>query len=224
MKTRTLDAAFALKALTSTGAFEGYASIFDVEDRLHEVVTKGAFEKTLREHRVKGRLPAMLWQHDTRDPVGVWREMREDEVGLYVRGQLFIEDIARARQAHALLRENALSGLSIGFRTVRSAIEPKTGVRTLTEIELFEVSLVTFPAHDAARVHDIKAMLRSGRVPDARQFESFLRDAGLSRRQAKALMADGYRALSRRDAADPLLRDLVARAKRVAGHFTDNEA
>lgn len=202
---RHLDAALELKQLSETGTFEGMASLFGVIDSMDDVVERGAFSKTLKAHREKNRMPALLWQHDAREPIGVFREIFENDAGLVVKGELFIDDIPRARQAHKLMKENALSGLSIGFRLIDSEIDPKQGVRRIKEVDLFEVSLVTFPALDSARVANVKAALRKldgDDIPTEREFEAFLRDAGLSKKQSKAFLALGYAGLTQRDADD----------------------
>lgn len=198
----TFDAHFELKALSDDGTFEGYASVFDVEDDMRDVVAAGAFKKSLAAHRKAGRMPALLWQHDRAEPIGGWLDVREDATGLYVKGRLFIADIPRARQAHALLKGGGLSGLSIGFRTVQAEIDENTGIRKLIEIDLFEVSLVTFPALESARVHSVKTA--AGTYPSAREVEHRLRGAGFSRRQAKALMARGHKGL---EAPKPAIPD-----------------
>ncbi len=203
MPTETLDFAADIKAISdgdAKGTFEGYGSVFGVEDFVRDIVAAGAFKKTIRAHKRKGRMPALLWQHDTREPIGVWDQMKEDGKGLYVKGRLLVDDVPKARQAHALLKENGISGLSIGFRTVMSEMNEKTGVRTLTEIELFETSLVTFPALDSARVdavkaEDIRDIIEDGETPDQKTLEAYLRDAGLSRREAKAFLSLGYQGL-----------------------------
>lgn len=200
MERKILDAAFNIKTLTDSGRFEGYASVFDEIDTARDRVAPGAFTDSLRQHRLKKRMPPMLWQHDAREPIGVWREIFEDSRGLFVRGELFINDIPRARQAYKLLCEKAISGLSIGFKVVESDLEPKTGSRTLTRIELMEVSMVTFPALESARISSVKTALQAGVVPSAREIETFLRDAGFSRRQAKGFIACGYKAVLQRDA------------------------
>jgi hypothetical protein len=199
-----LQAAFGIEKAGEKGVFEGYASVFDEIDNVKDRVAPGAFRATLETHRRQGRMPPLLWQHDMREPVGVLKEIYEDKKGLRIRGQLFIEDIPRARQAHRLMRENGLSGLSIGFRAAESAFDPTTGVRTLLKIDLMEISLVTFPALDSARVAGVKAALQSGNMPPVRAFEGFLRDAGFSRKQAKGIIACGYHALKTapRDAAE----------------------
>ena len=192
MTQQTLDAPFEVKALDEPGSFEGYASLFDAVDRARDVMSPGAFGKTLAEWRARGRLPALLWQHDAAEPIGVWREMREDARGLFVAGRLFVEDIPRARQAYALLKERALSGLSIGFRTAEAVLDEVARVRRLLEVELFEVSLVTFPALDAARVDGVKA---AETINTIREFEAFLRDVGgYSHAAAKAIACGGFKA------------------------------
>lgn len=142
-------------SVNAAGTFSGYGSVFGVTDAYGDVVAKGAFAKTLREWRAKGQLPALLWQHDPFEPIGVYQEMYEDEHGLYVVGRL--SETRRGVEARTLLRDGALSGLSIGFRTRRSTVDELRGTRILTEVELFEVSVVTFPANEAARVESAKA-------------------------------------------------------------------
>jgi hypothetical protein len=122
--------------------FEGYASLFGVPDSSGDVVAAGAFTKSLRT-----RGPAkvrMLYQHFAHEPIGVWQIIREDARGLYVKGRI-VTDTQRGRECLALLGEGALNGLSIGFRTVRARRDAKSATRTLLEIELWEISVVTFP-------------------------------------------------------------------------------
>lgn len=140
-------------ALSPDGGIEGYASLFGVADQARDMVMPGAFTQTLRTRGIR-RVP-MLFQHDPAQIVGVWLELREDIRGLYARGRL-IADVARGRELLALLRNGAIDGLSIGYRTVRGRIDPRTRVRRLYEIDLWEVSIVTFPLLDGARVHAVK--------------------------------------------------------------------
>ena len=126
---------------------EGYASLFGVPDRGGDVVERGAYKASLEN---KGRRIRMLWQHDPAEPIGVWDIVREDAQGLYVKGRL-LKDVARAREAAALLDAGAIEGLSIGYRTVK-ATKDDGGRRRLLELELWEVSLVTFPMLPDARV------------------------------------------------------------------------
>ena len=146
-------------AIDVDGTVEGYASLFAEVDGARDMVMPGAFATTLRTRGLR-RIP-MLFQHDPAEPIGVWLELREDLRGLYARGRL-IPEVKRAREVLALVREGAIDGLSIGFRTVRGRIDPKTRVRKLDAVDLWEVSIVTFPMLANARVRAVKG--RAGGV------------------------------------------------------------
>jgi HK97 family phage prohead protease len=152
-----------LKFLAETGVFEGYASVFNVVDQVQDKIAPGAFKESLAAHRKSSRQPPLLWQHDAQEPIGAWREMYEDNHGLFVKGDLFIKDIALAKEAYKLLKENVVTGLSIGYRTQESHFEQKGGVRVLTKLDLMEVSLVTFPANEMARVSSVKSAAKNFR-------------------------------------------------------------
>lgn len=176
-ETRTATVRLEHKALGKEGEFEGYGSVFGVRDSYNEVVARGAFGQSLSAHREAGTLPALLWQHDATRPIGNYSEMFEDDKGLYVKGQLALETQG-GREAHALLKAGALNGLSIGFMPVRSEIMEDTDLRTLTEVDLWEVSLVTFPANGAARVSGTKALNRISDLTDWKSMERYLREEG----------------------------------------------
>ena len=150
------DFSFQIKAVSDDGFFSGYASVFDVVDGDYDVVLKGAFTESLASWSAKKSLPAMLWQHRIPEPIGIYTKMVEDSVGLYVEGKLCL-DSARGKEAHSLMKMGALSGLSIGFISRDDSYDRVTGVRTLKKLDLWEVSVVTFPANDAARVSGVKA-------------------------------------------------------------------
>lgn len=143
-----------VKSIDAEGRFAGYASVFDVLDNQRDVMQRGAFTKTLQ---ARGAQVKLLWQHMQDEPIGVITQMFEDERGLYVEGRLLLE-VARAREALALLKSGAISGLSIGYSPRRYTLDPESGVRNLHEVELWEVSLVTFPANEAAGVTVVKAL------------------------------------------------------------------
>ena len=128
----------------------GYASLFEQADENNDVVARGAYAASLKEKRDKGVRIKMLWQHDPAQPIGVWETVREDEKGLFVKGYL-LSDVPKAAEAAALLAAGALDGLSIGYRT-KKAQRGAQGRRYLTQIDLWEVSLVTFPMLRTARV------------------------------------------------------------------------
>ncbi len=139
-------------AILPDGSVEGYASLFGEIDQARDMVMPGAFAQTLRLRGVR-RIP-MLFQHDPAEPIGIWQEITEDWRGLRVCGRL-IPDVTRARELLALLREGAADGLSIGFKTVKAHVDPKSRVRKLDQIDLWEISIVTFPLLPGARVRAV---------------------------------------------------------------------
>lgn len=128
----------------------GYASVFGVRDKGGDIVMPGAYAAALKRLEGAGGRVRMLWQHDPAQPIGLWDEVREDDRGLFVKGRLLTE-VARGREAAALMAAGAVDGLSIGYRTLRAEKLPGGG-RKLLELELWEVSLVTFPMLPVARV------------------------------------------------------------------------
>lgn len=129
---------------------EGYASLFDITDQGRDVVAQGAYTASLRALRASCRTVKMLWQHDPAQPIGVWDEIVEDNKGLRVKGRL-LEDVARGREAAKLIEAGAIDGLSIGYRTKRAS-KTGEGGRRLLEVDLWEISLVTFPMLPQARL------------------------------------------------------------------------
>ena len=199
--TKTIQMPFEIKSVDDSGTFSGYGSVFHNEDSYGDIVRPGAFEKSLAKWAEKGRLPPMLWQHKSGEPIGVFTKMQEDERGLYVEGRLLVDAIPQARAAHALLQEKALGGMSIGYREIKTAWNRDGGTQDLLELDLWEVSIVTFPANEAATVDSVKSALDAGGLPTLSEFEKFLRDAGFSKTQANAIASHGLRQLLR-DAAD----------------------
>jgi uncharacterized protein len=129
---------------------EGYASLFGKTDQGGDVVRQGAYAASLKRLGAKGGRVKMLWQHDPAQPIGVWDEVREDATGLWVKGRI-LPEVEKGREAAVLLAAGAIDGLSIGYRTVKAERDGK-GQRLLSELELWEVSLVTFPMLPEARV------------------------------------------------------------------------
>jgi len=189
----------ALEDVSGDGSFSGYASLFGAVDLGRDVIEPGAFAASLK-RRGAGDV-RMLYQHDPDQPIGRWMSIREDQRGLHVEGKLAL-GVVRAREVHELMKSGALDGLSIGFQTLRARTEAKAGVRRILSADLWEISVVTFPMQPGARVTAVKAagMLSLTR----RELERRLtRDAGLSRRQARGLIARGHSALSDRQDAAP---------------------
>jgi HK97 family phage prohead protease len=166
------------------GVFEGYASVFGIVDQGMDVVERGAFMKSLGRRNVK-----MLWQHNMAEPIGVWEEIREDDRGLFVRGRL-LKEVTKGCEAMALMRAGAIDSMSIGYRTMEAVEEGNGRVRKLTEVDLFEISLVTFPMLPDAKITAIKS------IETERDFEKFLREAGYSRKQAAAIALHGFKAIN----------------------------
>lgn len=140
-------------AISSDGAIEGYASLFGEVDQARDMVMPGAFAQTLKARGLR-KIP-MLFQHDPSEPVGVWLDIAEDWRGLRARGRL-IPDVMRAKELLSLIKAGAIDGLSIGYRTVRGQIDPRSRVRRLYQVDLWEISIVTFPLLNGARVSAVK--------------------------------------------------------------------
>ncbi|MBB4303771.1 hypothetical protein GGD81_002823 [Rhodobium orientis] len=203
-----------LTSVEADGSFSGYASLFGLIDLNRDLVEPGAFAASLRARGAAGI--KMLYQHDPAEPIGVWTEVAEDGTGLFVRGQL-MTSVARGAEVLELMRAGALDGLSIGFRTVKGRSEARTGIRRLIEIDLWEISVVTFPMLPGARVASVKTA--TGTHPTRRELERWLtQDAGLTRKAARALLSGGYRALTgtpdAADTAEDRLRSALLRATR----------
>ena len=140
-------------AVDADGVFEGYASLFGLADLGNDVVMPGAFADSLKKRGVRD--VRLLWQHDPAQPIGRWILIEEDRRGLRVRGKLNLA-VERAREIHALMRDGAVDGLSIGFRVERARAERPTGLRRLEKLDLWEISVVTFPMLPDARVESVK--------------------------------------------------------------------
>lgn len=164
-----LDVPLSLKSVSDSGEFEGYGSVFGVKDSHDDVVMSGAFAASLRAWSDRKALPALLWQHRMDEPIGVYTEMKEDDVGLYVRGRLLIDDDPLAKRAHAHMKAGSLTGLSIGYVLKDWEYDRSKEAFLLKEIDLWEVSLVTFPSNDEARISDVKNALARGEIPEQKK-------------------------------------------------------
>lgn len=206
LKTKAID--FNVKAIDDDGFFSGYCSVFDVEDSYGDVVKAGAYTETIKAWTDKGKMPPILWQHSRSDVIGVWTKLVEDEKGLYGEGRLLVKDVAKAREAHALMKAGAIDGLSIGYRVQKWSYNEDDDVLELLAIDLKEVSVVTFPANDESLVDNIKSKLEKGDLPTLPEFEKFLRDAGgFSKSQATAIAGHGLRSLTQGEPEDTKAAD-----------------
>lgn len=199
METKHLDFGFEVKSVGADGTIEGYGSVFGNADNYSDIIQKGAFDKSIKAHKENKSMPAMLWQHSADAPLGVWTEMFEDGNGLKLKGKLAM-DTVKGKEAHALLKMGAINGLSIGFMTKQAQYDEKTEIRTLTEVDLWEVSVCTFPANSKARVTHVKS---ADQVQTPKDAEQILRDSGFSKADATAFVSRVLRMGEQRsDSAD----------------------
>lgn len=183
-----------IKALKETGEFEGYGSTFGGEpDAYGDIIAVGAYADSLAEHRAKGTMPKMYWQHNPDEPIGKWLDAREDDHGLLMHGKLNM-NVQRARDAHAHLKAGDIDGLSIGYRIKAYSVDTETGVWTLEKLDLREVSVVSEGANENAVVqsvkaakaaHDLTEKLKAGDRLTEREFELWLKGMGFSNSQAE---------------------------------------
>ena len=205
MQTKRLEFSFELKSIEEDGTFTGYGSVFGVKDSYDEIVEPGAFVESLNV-----RKPALLWQHRSGEPIGVYTEIKEDNIGLYMVGKLALKT-QRGAEAYELMKMGAVSGLSIGFQTREDTYDKVTGIRTLKKLDLWEVSLVTFPANDSARVQRVKTFEE---MKSINEIEDCLRDAGFSRTEAKAIISR-LQFLGRRDAVEEEIKEALLKTTSI---------
>ena len=186
-----------LKDIDDNGAFSGFASVYNKVDQGGDMVMPGAFAKSIAKFTSGEKKFKMLWQHDTRQPIGVWDKVEDTAYGLKVYGRA-LKSIRQGAEAHTLMKEGVLDGLSIGFKTIESAevVMDEEYVRQLKGIELWEVSTVTFPMETNALVTDVKQLQGIGEV------ERILRDAGVPNKFAKMVAAYGFTEAVKRLAGD----------------------
>lgn len=202
------DVPFEIKAedVADDGVFSGYGSTFGGKpDSYGDVIAPGAFTETIAKGGRNGTGIAMLWQHKSDEPIGVWRSIEQNKKGLKLEGQLAIKS-TKGSDAHELMKIGAIKGLSIGFDIAKDGftINETTNIRTLKKLNLWEVSPVTFPANTRAQISTVKAIEEA---TTERELEAVLRDEGLSRRSAMALISKcKHFALPRESAMSNLLQ------------------
>jgi HK97 family phage prohead protease len=202
MKSETLDIQAELKAYNGDdeeekGVFSGYGSIFGNKDLGNDVMVQGAFAKSIASKGPKG--VKLLYQHDAKEPIGVFDEIIEDRKGLRVKGRLAM-GTQKGREVYELMKMGAIDGLSIGYRvSPKGADYDERGKkRMLKEVDLMEISAVTFPMNTRARVQAVKGEQRT-----VREWEETMRDAcGLSRSESKVAANAVFKALDQREVGD----------------------
>ena len=163
------NTSFELKEINEDGTIIGYGAVFDVKDNGGDIITKGAFSRSLN----TGKKVKMLWQHKRDEPIGVWNEIKSDDNGLLLKGQLALET-QQGRETYALLKMGALEGLSIGFIPVQVDFDEK-GTRLLQEVNLKEVSIVTFPMNEEANVLAVKSDQPELNIDQLKEVSEFIR-------------------------------------------------
>ena len=165
-----------------------------MEDSYGDVVRKGAFVDSINDWQAKTRCHPSFGNTISNC---AWRVVKlyENDKGLYGEGQLLINDVAKAKEAHALLKHGAIDGLSIGYYVKEYSIDNDAGIYNLLKLDLREVSIVTFPANIDSRIDAVKSHLAKGELPTLPDFEKFLREAGFSKSQATAIAGHGLRPL-----------------------------
>jgi len=187
-----------IKAVAEDGVIEGYGSTFGGEpDSYGDIVQPGAFADSLVKHRRSGTMPLMLWGHETYSPpIGDWQDMAEDGKGLWAKGQIDLDD-PMGQRVHRALKRKSMRGLSIGYETIeKKADQKRPGITLLEKLDLWELSVVNFPANRRASVTGVKN-IRDGGLPSLPQFETFLREAGFSKSEATAITSHGLTHLLR---------------------------
>jgi HK97 family phage prohead protease len=192
---RHREFSFKVSDLKDDGTFAGYASVFGTLDAYREVVVKGAFLKSIAAIKAADTVLPCLWSHKSECPIGGYDVIEEDDKGLRVEGFLLVNEVEKARETHALMKKRVVSGLSIGYYVLDDSYNDKERIRTLKELELVEVSIVTFPANADARVDadSIKSKLLRGASVTIREFEQHLREQGWSRLEAEAIAKSGFK-------------------------------
>lgn len=211
MEYKSFDMEF--KASGDGSKFSGFAAVFGNKDFGGDIIVDGAFTKSLKDIESKGRKVPILWQHYTDEPVGYWEKLVETEEGLYGDGVLLTDTDPMAKRASGLIKAGAISGLSIGFRVPKGGADFDDDVRYLKQIDLHEVSVVTFPMNDEARIDAVKAATMT-----VRSMERILtQDAKLSRSVARALLNGGMKDVqAMQDAGKDVDEELVRLLKRRA--------
>lgn len=220
---------FKFLAGAKAGTFSGYGAVFGNVDSHGDVIERGAFKASLRQWDSKGRLPKMLLQHggafgptDDMLPIGQWTAMEEDSKGLKVEGRLFGLETDRGALIYEGLTSGELDGLSIGFRAKKFTMGSKSGEarRTLHEVDLAEVSIVTWGSNDQALISSVKGSFDIRQIKSAKDFEHMLLDLGFARAFAKRVTASGYKAADTLHSSQSGGSDLAQKLRAAAARLS----
>jgi len=206
-----LDFALEVKGLTDAGHFEGYASTFGERDLGGDIVIAGAFKKSIKASGAKG--VKMFADHNSTKRIGVWTDITEDDKGLFVKGRLLLEK-QDGNDAYIDLKEGVIDAMSIGYRPVDHSYDGRRKARLLKEVRLFEISLLPFGMNENARVTGFKS---AEELQTIREFEDALINGtlpALSAKEAKGLLAGGFRAIRSERDAGGVSEELAAMIRR----------
>lgn len=205
MQDKQMDMQLKIKSVNDDGFFSGYGSVNYNKDSYGDIVMPGAFAKSLNDWNAKNKWPPVLFNHNRDEIIGCYTKMYEDAHGLYVEGRLLIENISKAREVHALLKAQVIDGLSIGYRTVKEEYDRDNDSLKLLEVKLYEVSIVTFPANDEARINCVKYDYG---LPSSEQFKELLIKNGFNAEQAAVIHDSGFFSLSKKAAPTKQMSDI----------------
>lgn len=222
---KTKDFALKLDEVSEDGTFVGYGSIFGNLDSYGEVVEPGAFTRSLARHAKEKSKPLLLWQHRSDQPLGVWEALEEDAKGLKGTGRL-LKGVRQADEAYILMKAGAIQGLSIGYREIK--VEPDGNNRRLKELDLLEISIVSFPANRRASITAVKSermeefarRLRDGEPMPVKEFEDILREAGVPKAMAVQIASVGYAKAIRSESEGKANDGALSALKQAAQAFT----
>ena len=213
-----------IDAAQSDGSFEGYGSTFGgAPDSYGDIVIQGAFKDSLKKNGRNGNGIAMLWQHDSKVPVGVWDRMEENSKGLFVQGKVAI-NTSLGKDVFELAKMGAIKGLSIGYSPEEWEFDAKKQIRYLKKVDLWEISLVTFPANTRATITAVKSLLQNAK--NERELEEGLRESGLSSSAAvyiASLLKDKLFERVKQKQQDESMKLLLEKIKSVNSILTKGE-
>jgi uncharacterized protein len=174
---------FEVKQENDKKTVEGYITTFGNKDVVDDIISKGAFGKSFKTNKVK-----FLYQHDWKEVIGIFEELKEDDYGIYAKA--VFANTPRGQEAYELLKMGALDSFSIGFRINKFKYE-QDGSRVIEKASLMEASLVTFPANEMAQVTAVKGLSEDGRI-EKRDFEEMLKHFGFSQKEACIIVSKSY--------------------------------
>jgi len=163
---------FEIKSLDEAGSFSGYASVFNIEDSFKDIILPNAFKETLEKKNIKENIK-LLWQHSAEEPIGYFNVIKEDNVGLYVEGKILL-DVKKGQEAYSLIKNGAISGLSIGYNVKKAKHDTQNGTRIISKIDLWEISIVTFPANKFSNITFCKSYSPISETKEFKKFDKTL--------------------------------------------------